>query len=57
MEPTELTAAVVTAWALAWAMTTLGIDPVPTIVVGLVTAAWIIGKYRHRWATPPGTTA
>lgn len=56
VEPTELTAAIVSGWALAWAMTALGIDPIPSVMVGLITAAWLIGKYRRRWA-PPQTAA
>lgn len=52
MEPTEVTAAVISGFAVAWAMTTLGIPSIPSIMVGLIIWASLTGKYRRRWAMP-----
>lgn len=43
LEPTELTAAVVTGWATTWTLTTL---------TGTLITATLIGKYRRRWGIP-----
>lgn len=50
--PDELTAAVLTGFVVAWAMTTLGIPAVPSVIVGLIVWAAVSGKYRRRWAVP-----
>lgn len=52
LEPTELVAAVVSGWATAWAMTTLGVPAVPSLFVGLLIWATVTGRYRSRWAPP-----
>lgn len=52
MEPAEVTAAVVSGWAATWAMTTLGINPVPSVIVGLLIWATVTGRYRRRWTVP-----
>jgi hypothetical protein len=52
VESTELAAAVLSGWAVAWAMTALGADPVPAVIVGLLIWAAVCGTYRRRWAIP-----
>lgn len=56
MSPSEQISAIVTGWAVAWMMVTVGIDPTPCIIVGLLAAAATAGKYRRRWANPPRPT-
>lgn len=51
-DPSELIAAVLTAWAIAWLMQTLTIPAVPTALVALLVFAMVSGTYRRRWALP-----
>lgn len=52
-DPTELIAAVLTGWAVAWLMTTLGIPSVPMAMAALLIFAVVSGSYRRRYL-PPG---
>lgn len=54
-DPSELTAAAVTAWAATWALTAIGLPAIPAIALGGIIWAGVIGTYRRRWniPTPP----
>lgn len=54
-DPTELIAAVLTSWAIAWLMDDLGVPEVPTSLAALLVFATITGQYRRRWTPPPGS--
>lgn len=54
LEPTEQIAAVITGWAIGWTSLTLGMPEVPALLLGLTAWAATSGRYRRRWANPPG---
>ena len=56
MEPTEQIAAVITGWAVGWTVLIIGGHEFPALIAGLAVAAATSGRYRRRWAQPPGTT-
>lgn len=51
-DPTELIAAVLTAWAVAWLLSNLGMPGVPTALLALLVFAIISGQYRRRYLPP-----
>jgi hypothetical protein len=53
MMSSELTAAVVSGWAVAWALRMMGVPPFGAFVVGLLVWCTVFGTYRRRYATPP----
>jgi hypothetical protein len=48
ISPTELIAAILAGWAVAWAMTAVGLDPSGGVLAGLIIWAATAGKYRRR---------
>jgi hypothetical protein len=50
--PFELIAAVLSGWASMSALTTVGFDGVPAVIVGILVFSTVVGTYRRR---PSGT--
>lgn len=48
----DLTAAIIAGWAVAWAARTLHVPPFGAIVLGLLVGATVLGAYRRRYAPP-----
>ena len=49
VEPTELTAAVVTAWATVWVLNALPVPTIMAVLVGVIVLATVVRTYRARW--------
>jgi hypothetical protein len=53
VEPSELAAAVLAGWAVAWGLAALTVPELMAVIVGVIVFVTVKRQYHARWALPP----